>query len=168
VARRTSLNDPSPESEWVTVAVAARRLGMSKAWFRAVAKSEGIDVVRPRGQPGVDWASVEAFVARSGITTVTKGDGSLLSTLDPKWWPPGVALIDQVKGRFGWSDHDVADALGVWPSVVSRYRRTGVPKHQIARLPALTRTSPSDVDPPRRLVPKRGAAGLPPSALGPR
>jgi hypothetical protein len=75
-------------------------------------------------------------------------------------WP----LIDRVKGRFGWSDHDVADALGVGPSVVCPYRRTGVPKHQITRLRELTRTSPNDVDPPQRLVPKRGASGLAPSS----
>jgi hypothetical protein len=80
--------------------------------------------------------------------------------------PAGVALIDQVKLRFGWSDHDVADALGVWPSVVSRYRRSGVSAQDMERLRALSRLSPSDVDPPRRLVPKRGASGLPASAKG--
>jgi hypothetical protein len=74
------------------VALAARRLGMSKAWFRAVAKSEGIGVVRRGSQPGVDWAIVAAFIARSGIIEITKGDSSSLSGLDRKWWTPGVAL----------------------------------------------------------------------------
>ncbi len=60
-----------------------------------------------------------------------------------------------MKTRFDWSDHDGADALGVWPSVVFRYRMTGVPNHQIKRLSALNRALAKDVDPPRRGVPKR-------------
>jgi hypothetical protein len=134
---------------------------MSSAWFRALTKSEGIDVVRRDRNPGVDWATVEAFIARSKIIRTASGD-SMVPTFDPKWRPPGVAPVDKVKLRFDWSDDDVADVLGVWPSVVSRYRITGVPEHQIKRLRTLNRASPGEVDPPRRQVPKRGTAGLTP------
>jgi hypothetical protein len=72
--------------------------------------------------------------------------------------------MDRVKAQFGWSDHDLSDALGVWPSVISRYRLHGVPANHIERLGALSRLSPSEVDPPRRLVPKRGVSSLPISA----
>jgi transcriptional regulator with XRE-family HTH domain len=75
--------------------------------------------------------------------------------------PRGVALMDKVEARFDWSDHDLSDALGVWPSVISRYRRNGVSAYDIERLRALSRLSPAEVDPPRRLVPKRGVSGLP-------
>jgi hypothetical protein len=78
--------------------------------------------------------------------------------------PRGVALMDRVKARFGWSDHDLSDALDVGPSVISRYRRNGVSAHDIERLRALSQLSPTEVDPPRRLVPKRGVAGLPAAA----
>jgi hypothetical protein len=72
----------------------------------------------------------------------------------------GVALMDLVKARFGWSDHDLSNALGAWPRVIFRYRRFGVPAHDVERLRALSRLSPDQVDPPRRLVPKRGVSGL--------
>jgi hypothetical protein len=70
---------------------------------------------------------------------------------------PGVNLLDQIEARFGWSDHDVADALRVWPSAVSRYRVNGVPNSKIPALRRLAEMSPGQVDPPRRLVPKRDA-----------
>jgi hypothetical protein len=60
---------------------------------RAVA-TRGMRVVRGGSQAGVDWATVEESVARSGIIKITEGDSSALSALDPKWWPSGVALID--------------------------------------------------------------------------
>jgi hypothetical protein len=147
----------APEPEWFTVKEAARRLEMSRAWFRTFAKGETITVVRRGAKPGVDWTTVEALIARSRISMIS---GSLLCT--PTWRQlPGVAVIDKVKTRFGWSDRDVADALGVWPSVVCRYRMTGVPDHQLRRLRELARTPPADVDPPRSRVPKRGVASLP-------
>jgi hypothetical protein len=97
VARRTRLTDPPPEPDWVTVAEAARRLGMSGAWLRGLAKSEGIRVVRRGGRPGVDWTTIEVFINRSRITRA--GDSSL-QTLDPERRSPGVAVIEKVKVRF--------------------------------------------------------------------
>ena len=35
--------------------------------------------------------------------------------------------LERVKARFDWTDHAVADALGVHPFAVSRYRLTGAP-----------------------------------------
>ena len=140
------------------MADAARRLGMSTSWFRALAKVEGITVARRSRQAGVDWTQVEMWIARSRIAKVHE---TLLRRIDPEFPIRGVELLDQVKAGFGWSDHDVADALDVWPSAVSRYRLRGVPDHQVQRLYKLVGLSPADVDPPRRLVPKRGEAGLP-------
>jgi hypothetical protein len=154
------VSDGAPRN-WVTVAEAARRLRMSRSWFRALAKHEGIEVQRRGRQPGVNWQDVEAFISRSRITEVTP---TLLRDIHPEMPIPGVALAEEVKTRFGWSDHDVADALGVWPSTLSRYRLTGVPEHQIQQLQVLARLTPADVDPPRQRVPKRGQSGLPNSA----
>jgi hypothetical protein len=40
---------------------------MSGAWFCSFAKSEQIHVARRGGLPGVDWTTVEAYVARSRV-----------------------------------------------------------------------------------------------------
>jgi hypothetical protein len=58
--------------------------------------------------------------------------------------------VERVKARFDWSDHDIADALGVWPSTVSRYRVAGVPDGQIRHLRQLDRMSVKDVPKSRR------------------
>jgi hypothetical protein len=128
VARRPTVTTSSALPERVTVEEAARRLGMSAAWFRSFAKTKSVTVARRGGRPGVDWSTVEIVIARSRITRI---NGSLLRTRCPDRQLPGVAVIDKVKARFDWSDHDVADALGVWPSVVSRHRMSGVPQRQL-------------------------------------
>ena len=110
----------------------------------------------------MSWTSVEAYIERSRITGRVRDP--LLRQVGPDRPVRGVALMDRVKARFDWSDHDPADALGVWQSVVSRYRISAVPTHQVERLRTLARLSPAEVGPPRRRVPKRGAAGLPPYA----
>jgi hypothetical protein len=69
---------------------------------------------------GRDWTTVEAYIARSRITRV---DESLHRNCERL--VPGVTLLDRVQARFGWSDRQLARALGVTPAVVSRYRRTG-------------------------------------------
>ena len=51
----------------MTVREAAARLGMSPSWFREVAKAEGLEVRRRSRQPGVNWATVEIFIARSKV-----------------------------------------------------------------------------------------------------
>lgn len=53
--------------DWVTVAEAARRLGMSPSWFKKWAKGEGVKVVRRGRQPGVSWESVEVAIDRCRI-----------------------------------------------------------------------------------------------------
>ncbi len=158
MAQRPRLGD-GPLVEWVTVPEAARRLGMSPGSFRSVAKEEGIEVCRRGRQPGVNWTDVKRFIARSRITRVNE---TLLRQIQAGRPMPGVDLLDEIEARFGWSDHDVADALGVWPSAVSRYRVNGVPNRKIPALRRLAELSPGEVDPPRRLVPKRGRAALPP------
>ena len=70
MAGRARLTEPPPQPEWVTLAEAARRLGMSKAWFGAWAKSEGIHVVRRGSRPGVDWTTFETYLASCRVTFV--------------------------------------------------------------------------------------------------
>jgi hypothetical protein len=132
---------------------------MSPGSFRSVAKQEGIEIRRRSRQPGVNWGDVERCIARSRITRVNE---TLLRQVHAGRPIPGVNLLDQIEARFGCSDHDVADALGVWPSAVSRYRVNGVPNIKIPALRRLAEMSPGQVDPPRRLVPKRGRSALPP------
>jgi hypothetical protein len=95
---------------------------MSAAWLKSFAKTEHIVVARRGNRPGVDWATVEAYIARSRITRVDETPHR-----DPDRPIRGVALLDLVQARFGWSDRQLARALGVTPAVVSGYRRSGVP-----------------------------------------
>lgn len=148
--------------EWVTMREAAARLGISTASLRSLAADGSIEIRWRGGRPGVSWTSVEAYIERSRITGRVRDPP--LRQVGPDRPVRGVALMDRVKARFDWSDHDPADALGVWQSVVSRYRISAVPTHQVERLRTLARLSPAEVGPPRRRVPKRGAAGLPPYA----
>jgi transcriptional regulator with XRE-family HTH domain len=136
MARRARLTEPPPEPEWVTLAETAQRLGMSKAWFGALAKSEGIHVVRRGSRPGVDWRTVETYIARSRVTRV---DESLRPHPDPRRPVRGVALMDRVQAQHKWSDRQLARALGVTPVELSRYRRSGVPDHRVSRLRRLSR-----------------------------
>ena len=59
------------ESEWVTAAEAATRVGFSVTSFRRIAKEGGVQFrIRngPNGRlPAVNWPSVEEWVARSKI-----------------------------------------------------------------------------------------------------
>ena len=59
--------------------------------------------------------------------------------------PLGVAKMDRVRERFGWSDHDLADALGVDWSQVSMYRVYGVPDRHVSRLRRLAQMSLEEV-----------------------
>jgi hypothetical protein len=137
VAERSRLGDGALD-EWVTVPEAARRLGMSLGSFRSLAREEGIEVCRRGHRPGVNWGDVARFIARSRVTRV---DETLLRQVHAGRPIPGVNLLDEIEARFGWSDHDVADALRVWPSAVSRYRVNGVPNVKIAALRRLAEMS---------------------------
>lgn len=54
--------------EWVTIAEAARRLGMSQTWFKQWAATAGV-IKRRRGRrSGVNWASVEEVIRRSRLS----------------------------------------------------------------------------------------------------
>jgi hypothetical protein len=122
---------------------------MSGTWFKSFAKNEDIHA-RPGNQPGVDWTTVETYIARSRVTRV---DDSLRPQPDPGRPVRGVALLDRVKERFGWSDLQLARALRVTRAVVLRYRHNGVPDHQASRLRRTSRY-PSNQQP----SPLRGAA----------
>jgi hypothetical protein len=147
LARQTNLTAPSAEPEWVTIAEAARRLGMSAAWLKSFAKSEQIYVAPRGGRPGVNWTTVEAYIARSRVRSI---DETLHR--DPDRPVRGVPLLDLVQSRFGWSDRQLARALGVTPAMVSRYRRSGVPNYQSCRLRRLFRlpVEGTVASPPRR------------------
>lgn len=140
--------DREPDAEWVTVAEAARRLAMSPSWFKEMAKAEGISVGRRGRAPGVRWSEVEALIARSRITRV---DHTLLRSVRPDVEPRGVDLMDAVRSRFGWSDHDLADAVGVSWSWLSRWRVQGVPQRHTEALRDLLAADPSTVPASRRL-----------------
>jgi hypothetical protein len=120
---------------------------MSAAWLQSFAKSEQIVVARRGNRPGVDWTTIEAYIARSRITRVYE------SLHRNRQRPaPGVALLERVQARFGWSDQQLARALGVTPVVLSRYRRNGVPNYQSCRLRRLSRlpVEGTVASPPRR------------------
>jgi hypothetical protein len=120
---------------------------MSAAWLKSFAKSEQITVVPRGGRPGVDWRTVEAYIARSRIKLV---DESLHRNRERP--VRGVPLLDRVRARFGWSDRQLARALDVTLWVVSRYRRSGVPNYQACRLRRLSRlpVEGTAASPPRR------------------
>jgi hypothetical protein len=88
--------------------------------LKSFGKNEHIHVARRGNQPGVDWSIVEAYIARSRITRV---DEALRPHPDPGRVVRGVALLDRVQSGFGWSDRQLARALGVTLAVVSPYGR---------------------------------------------
>jgi hypothetical protein len=136
-------------TEWVPVTGTTARLGMSAPWVRALAEDASIEIQRSGSRAEVNWRRVQAYIQRCRITG--RINDTLLSQVDPGHPMPGVALMARVKARFDWSDHDVADALGVYPSVVSRYRLTGVPHHRVRVLRKLERVLPDEVELPRRV-----------------
>jgi hypothetical protein len=83
-------------------------------------------------QPGVNWISVEACIQRCRIAG--RVNDTLLRQVDPDQPVRGVARLDRVKAHLDWSDRDVADTLGVYPSAVLRYRLSGVPDRQLRAL----------------------------------
>jgi hypothetical protein len=121
---------------------------MSKTWFGAIAKEEGLRVAPGGGRPGVYWPDVEAFIERSRITKV---NDTVRREIDPDRRLTGIKVMERVKARCGWSDQDIAYALGVWPSAVSRYRLNGVPKDQVEMLRRLEQLSPDQVADPGRV-----------------
>ena len=58
--------------------------------------------------------------------------------------------MELIKYRFHWSDHDLADGLGISHSLVSRYRLVGVPARHMAKLGRLSRQEKDEVGGPRR------------------
>jgi hypothetical protein len=62
---RQPLAEGDGQPEWVTLDEAARRLGMSVAWFSMVAKEQRLHTERRGRQPGVDWTDVERYIERS-------------------------------------------------------------------------------------------------------
>jgi hypothetical protein len=121
---------------------------MSRDWVRSLA-DDGVEIRWRGNQPGVNWTSVEAYIQRCRIAG--RANDTLLRQVHPDQPLRGVARLDRVKARFDWSDHDVADALGVYPSAVSRYRLTGVPDRQLRALRNLGHLDPQDVALPRRV-----------------
>ncbi len=96
----------------------------------------------------MSWASVEAYIDRSRITGPLSD--TVLRDVVPDGSPIGVAMMDLVKYRFDWSDHDLADALGISESLVSRYWLRGVPDRHLVRLGELSRLEKDQVPGPRR------------------
>ncbi len=92
---------------------------------------------------------MEAYIGRCRITG--RLNDTLLRQVDPNHPMGSVVLMDRVKARLDWSDHDIADALGVHPSAVSRYRLTAVPARHIPVLRNLEGMNPEEAVPSRRV-----------------
>jgi hypothetical protein len=92
---------------------------------------------------------VEAYIERCRIAG--RVNDTLLRQVHPDQPVRGVARLDRVKARFDWSYDDIADALGVYPSAVSRYRLSGVPDRELRVLRTLEHRDPEDVALPRRV-----------------
>ena len=120
------------EAEWVTVAEAARRLGMSTSWIRDHATSGDIQIVRRGRQPGVSWPSVDNWIRQCRVTH--RVNDALLRATDPPRAPRGIDLLDLGAARYGWSDTDIAARLRVSIQTLGHWRKTGVPNHYLFRL----------------------------------
>jgi hypothetical protein len=124
--------------EWVTVAEAAARLGISDSGFRGLAKREEVLVRRRGSQPGVSAEQVEALRMRSRIPP-----GSYGPELVPYKGRSNAGevryleLLDAVVARRRWTDAQVAKALGVQTDRVPRWRSHGVPNCYVPALRAL-------------------------------
>lgn len=118
-------------AEWVTVAEAGRRLGMSASSFTNLAKFDGITVERRGSSPGVPWEEVEAFIEGARVSR-----GSRLRA---------AALMHEVCSRLGWSDQDWANAPRVSWLWLSRWRGEGIPGRHLEPLERLLPAEPADV-----------------------
>ena len=125
---------------------------MSPSWFKAWATESGILVARRRNQPGVNWPSVERAVSNSRILITYKGRE------DPDRCLPGVGLMTAIMRKFDWSSNDLAEAVGVTPGNLVKWRSDGVPDRHLPRLEQLSRLSCGEVPAPRWLR-NRGGRG---------
>jgi hypothetical protein len=134
------------DGEWLPVRSAAARLGLSTFAFRGIAQRAGITIQRRIGHPQVLASQVDALLRNSRISTGRYGRGSV---------PYGgrknatevrhVGLLDGVVQRHGWTDAEVAQAVGVDSDRIARWRSIGVAN---GYLPALRALAESDtVDP---------------------
>lgn len=80
------LETDDDNGQWVTTAEAAAVIGMSVSGFRALAHREGIHVERRGALPGVQRASIESYIERSGTTA-----RRTLPPPDPDWLPLATA-----------------------------------------------------------------------------
>lgn len=129
----------------MTIAEAARRLGMSPAWFKGVAEKEVLRITRRGSRPGVAWQDVLDHIERSKITRV--GSTVLREVAEDV---RGVRVMDEVRNRLEWSDGDLAEALGVSWGWLSRWRVEGVRRRHFPTLVALLTADPAVMPPSRR------------------
>ena len=108
---------------------------------------------RRGSRPGVRAVEIDAFIERARIRPgefpdeelepipIRRGEMTEGFIRDYVDGLPGVEEADAVRRHLGWSDHDLAKALGVsWP-VLSRYRVKGFPAHRVEQLHALDRSA---------------------------
>jgi DNA-directed RNA polymerase specialized sigma24 family protein len=118
-------------SEWLTVNEAAECLGLSPSGFRVIAATEGIEIRRRGRQPGVVRADVDAYIERARIRPGQIRDGRTDNQAHERFARslsedvPGLAELALLRERLGWTDQNVADALGLYLSAVSRRRLNG-------------------------------------------
>jgi hypothetical protein len=148
----TARKPPDPAGEWLTVDQAANHLGLSPSGFRALASDESLEVRRRGSRPGVRRVDLDTYLARARIRP---GDISTGGSLDPKprYEPaepdvphvnpdaPGVAEATFLRDQLGWTDADIAEALGLHYSNVYRRRLKGFRAEQIQRLRRLIEDS---------------------------
>ncbi len=145
--------------EWLSVRAAANRLGVSTFVFRAMAKRAGISIGGRTGHPQVPGSEVEALRSGTRIPPGSYGPGSVPYTDRNRH------LLDAVVERHGWSEDQVAEAVGVDVDRVRRWRSTGVPNGYV---PALRTLADSDTTDVAHLLPEGSRRRLDPRAREPQ
>ncbi len=109
-------------SEFLSVRTAANRLGGSTFTFRGMAQRAGITIQGRIGRPQVRASQVDALLKGTRIPPGSYGPGSVPYTDRDR------DFLDAVVERHGWTDAQVAQAVGVDPGRVHRWRSTGSPE----------------------------------------
>jgi hypothetical protein len=124
-----------------------------------MAKRAGTSIGGRTGHPQVPGSEVEALRSGARIPAGSYGPGSVPYTDRNRY------LLDAVVERHGWSEDQVAEAVGVDVDRVRRWRSTGVPNGYV---PALRTLADSDTTDVAQLLPEGSRRRLDPRAREPQ